>query len=114
MDHEELEEIFNEYADESEDENYQALRAERKLENDVSDLLKSKFFKKGASDASDSDLSLDTEDVQDELAATLGGVYTNVEKGVGAQMTEADDEDEETDGYLNTEDATSEVASTTQ
>lgn len=51
---------------------------------------------------------MQTDDVQDELAATLGGVYANVEKGVGAEMTEASDEPE---GELSTESATSEGTS---
>ena len=72
--------------------------AESDLEKDISRLLESKFFKKDVSGVPD--VSLQTDDVQAELAATLGGVYANVEKGVGAEMTEASVEPE---GELSTE-----------
>ncbi len=116
MTHDELEGMFNEYAVEGDDLNTDAVKAEKKLEKDISKLLKSKFFKKDVADVPEPELALETEDIQGELAATLGGVYSNVEKGVGAQMTEADDDDEEekTEGSLTTEAATSEAASTTQ
>lgn len=115
MTHDELEGMFNEYAVEGEDLNNEASNAEKKLENDISKLLKSKFFKKDVSEVPEPDLSLETEDVQGELAATLGGVYGNVEKGVGAEMAEVDDDEEaKTEGSLTTEAATSEAASTSQ
>ena len=115
MSHDELEGMFDEYDVEGEDLNNEAFNAEKKLENDISKLLKSKFFKKDVSDVPEPDLSLDTDDLQDELAATLGGVYKNVEKGVGAEMAEIDDDEEgNTEGSLTTEAATSEAASKTQ
>jgi hypothetical protein len=117
--HNELEGIFNDYDVLDSDQPSASNTAEDKLDQDISQLLKSKFFNKQQKPVAEQALELETDDVQDELAATLGGVYSNVEKGVGAEMTEAteandDDDDDASEGSLTTEAATSESASTTQ
>lgn len=73
--------------------------------------MKSKFFKKRPLEdtVSSPELDdLDTDDVQGELQATLGGVFNNVESGVGGELTEVDTDENE--ASLTTEAATSESA----
>ena len=103
--HNELEDIFNHY--DTEDDT-SSKKDEDSLESDISRLLKSTFFnkKKLENDDAAQDLDLDTDDIQGELKATLGGGFSNVESGVGAEFTEADTEDAE--DAPATESATSE------
>ena len=110
--HNQLEDIFNDYDVLDTDHNTEANVAEDNLDKDITKLLKSKFFKKSPiEDVPAPDLELETDDIQTELQATLGGVYSNVESGVGAEYTEIENTEEPT---IKTESASQETASNTE
>jgi hypothetical protein len=67
---------------------------EAKLENDIDQLLESKFFKEPKNN--NKDLELNTEGMEDELEIKMDGFpYSEVEKGVGADFTTRDEDEEE-------------------